>query len=103
MRKGRIILAEFLAQRVERFFWATIARDDAECPIGHFLPAGKPLVRPGKQNRSGQSAFRDALDVPAEHLGLLVLRMANRVHSELAENERTFLGQILQPQEVTLE
>src|SRR6266404_9759685 len=103
MRKGRIILAEFVAQRVERLFRATIARNDTECPVRHFLSAGKPFIRPGKQNRSGESAFRDALDVPAEHLGLFVLRMANRVHSELTENERTFLRQILQPQKVTLE
>ena len=103
MREGGVVLAEFFFQSGKRFLRLTIAGDDAKCPIGHFLPAGEPFVRPGKQNRSGQAAFRDALDVPAKHFRLLVLRMADRVHAELAEDQRTFLGEILQPQKVTLE
>src|SRR5437764_14751665 len=103
MRKSCIVLTEFVAQRVKRFLRAPLAGDHAECPVIDVLSAREPFVRPGKQNRSGQSAFCDALDVPAEHLGLFVLRMADCIHPEFAEDERTFLRQILEPQKVTLE
>src|SRR5207237_8383986 len=69
----------------------------------HFVTAGKPFVRPGKQNRPGQPTFCDAFHVPAEHFGLFVLRMTNRVHSKLAKNERTFASQILQTQKIAFE
>src|SRR5207245_10583148 len=72
-------------------------------PVRHFVAAGKPFVRPGKQDCPSQSAFGHALDVPAEHFRLLILRMSDRVHAELAQNERTLAGEILQAQKVTFE
>ncbi len=41
--------------------------------------------------------------MPAEHLGLLFLRVANRIHPELAQHERLFLGQVLQAKEIFFE
>src|SRR5262249_46237883 len=41
--------------------------------------------------------------MPTQHLGLLVLRMTNRVHSEFAKNQRTLAGRILEPKEIVLE
>ena len=41
--------------------------------------------------------------MPAEHFGLLLLAVANRIHPEFAEHERLFLGQVLQAQEVLFE
>ena len=38
-----------------------------------------------------------AFEMPAEHFGLLLFRMANRVHAEFAEDERLVFREILQP------
>src|SRR5256714_4478752 len=103
MRKSGVILTELVAQKEKGFLRFALARDQTERPIVDFLAAGKPFVGPGEENGPGQSAFDHAVDVPAEHLGLLVLAVADRVHPELAENERTILGEILETQEVTLE
>ena len=89
--------------RVERLLRFALPRDEAERPIRNFLAAREPFVRPGEKNRSGQTAFHHAVNVPAEHFGLLVLRMPDRVHAELTKNKRMFAGEILQPQQVTFE
>ena len=44
-----------------------------------------------------------AINVPAKHLGLLVFRVAKRIHAEFAQNEWSIFGQILQPQEIAFE
>src|SRR3954451_1989450 len=103
MRQGRVVLAEFVPQEKKRFFWFAFARDQAERPITDFLAARKPFVGPGKENRSGQSALHDAVDVPAKHLGLLLLSVPDRVHSKFAKNKGTIFGKILEAQQVTLE
>src|SRR5258708_8827680 len=103
MRQSRIVLTELVAQRGEDFFRFALAGYDPESPVRHFVAAGKPFVRPGKQDCPSQSAFGHALDVPAEHFRLLILRMSNRVHAELAQHERTLAGEILQAQKVTFE
>ena len=89
--------------RVERLLWLALPRDNPERPVRNFLASRKPFIRPGKKNRSGQTAFHHAVNVPAEHFGLLVLRMPDRVHAELTKNKRMFAGEILQPQQVTFE
>ena len=76
MRQSGVVLSEFIPQREERFFRLAIARDEAKRPIGDLLLAGEPFVRPGKENRPGESAVDHAVDVPAEHLRLLVLECA---------------------------
>ena len=103
MRQSRIVLAKFIVQRVERFLWLTFAGHDPERPVRYFVAAGKPFVRPGKQDGPGQAAFGDALDMPAEHFRLFFLRMANRVHTELPQDERTLTGEILQAQKIAFE
>src|SRR5207253_7021794 len=84
-------------------FRFALARHDPASPVRHFVAAGKPFVRPGNQDCSSQSAFGHALDVPADHFRLLILRMSDRVHAELAQNERTLASEILQAQKVTFE
>src|SRR5207237_3735880 len=103
MRQGGVVLAELVAQEKERLLRFALARDQTKRPIGDLLSAGEPFIGPGKEDRPGQSAFHDAVDVPAEHVGLLVLRVTYRVHAEFAEDERAIFGEILQAQEVTLE
>src|SRR2546423_12489782 len=103
MRQGGVVLAEFVPKEKEGLLWFALARDKPERPVGDLLPAGEPFVSPGKENSAGQTAFHHAVDMPAEHCGLLILGVANRVHPEFAEDERTILGEILQAQEVTLE
>src|SRR6478672_6621104 len=98
MRRSRIVSTDLFLNRVERLLRLAVARDDAESPIRNLLPARKPFVRPGEKNRSGQTAFHNAIDVPAKHFGLLLLRMPDRVHAELAEDKRMFPSEILQPQ-----
>ena len=73
MRQGGIVPAQFLFQCVERLLWSAFPRNDPKRPVGNFLPASKPFVRPGKKNGSSKTAFYDAVDVPTEHLGLLIL------------------------------
>ena len=93
------------------FFWRAkndlfgraIAPNESERPVGDLLFAGVPFVGPGEKNRSGQTAAHDAVDVPAEHFGLLVFAVANRVHPEFAEHERFFFRQILQSQQILFE
>src|ERR1700693_1812718 len=103
MRQRRVVLAKLVVQRVKRFLRLALARYEPERPVRYFVAAGKPFVRPGKQDGPGQSAFGHALDVPAEHFRLLFLRMANCVHTELPQNERTLAGEILQAQKVMFE
>src|SRR2546423_11538979 len=103
MRKRRVVPAEFVPEKEKRFFWFAFARDKTERPIADLLAAGEPFVGPGEENRPGEPALHHAVDVPAEHLGLLVLGVANRVHPEFAENERAIFGKILEAQQITLE
>src|SRR5205807_2413897 len=102
MRQGGVVLAELVPQEKERLLWFALARDQTERPISDLLSAGEPFIGPSKEDRPGQPAFHDAVDVPAEDVGLLVLRVADGVHAEFAEDERAIFGEILQAQEVTL-
>ena len=81
--------------RVERLLRLALTRDEAKRPVRNFLAAREPFVRPGEKNRSGKTAFHHAVDVPAEHFGLLVLGMPDRVHAEFTEDERMLAGEIL--------
>src|SRR5881398_2159044 len=103
VRKDGVVLSKFFAQSMERFFWLTIARDQPECPISNLLFAGVPFVSPGKENGASESTFDDAIDVPAQHFGLLILAVPDRIHSEFAKDERTIFDEILQTKEITLE
>ena len=62
----------FRAGRRRIFSARAIARDESKRPIGDFLLAGVPFVGPGKKDGAGESAFHHAVDMPAEHFGLLV-------------------------------
>jgi len=66
MRQGGIVAAQFLFQRVERLLRSAFPRNDPKRPVGNFLPAREPFVRPGKKNGSSKTAFYDAVDVPTE-------------------------------------
>ena len=88
---------------MEGFLRFPLACDEPERPIANFLSTGKPLVRPGKKNGSGQTALHDAIDMPGEHFSLLFLRMPESVHAKFAQDERALVGQILQTQQITLE
>ncbi len=103
MRKNGVVLPEFFAQGMKRFFWLAIARDKSECPISDLLFAGEPFVGPGKENGASESTFDHAIDMPAQHFGLLVLAVSDCVHSEFAQDERTLFDEILQTEEITLE
>src|SRR5215510_13857005 len=103
MRRSRIVSSELFLNREERLLRLALARDDAECPVRNFLAAGEPFVRPSEKNRSGKTAFYHAVDVPAEHFRLLLLRMADRVHAEFAQDKRMLAGKILQPQQIPFE
>ena len=41
--------------------------------------------------------------MPAEHFGLFLFAMADRVHPEFAQHERLFFREILQAEQVTFE
>ena len=97
MRRCGITSTELLLNCVERLLRLALARDDAECPICNLLAPGEPFVRPREKNRACQTAFYNAVDMPAEHFGLLLLRMADRVHAEFTQDERLLAGEILQP------
>src|SRR5947209_3287670 len=103
MRKNGVVLPEFVTQSMERFFRLPIARDEPECPIGDFLFAGVPFVGPRKENGPRKPTFNHAIDMPAQHFGLLIFSVPDRVHPEFAQDERTIFGEILQAKEVTLE
>ena len=98
MRQGGIVSPQFFFKRVERFLWFALPCDDPKCPVCNFLAASKPFVSPGKKNRSGKATFYDAIDVPTEHVGLLVFRMPDRVHAEFPKDKRMLTSEILEPQ-----
>src|SRR5207248_9460145 len=102
VRKNGVVLPEFFAQRMKSFFWLPIARDKSDCPITDLLSAGVPLVGPGKENGTSKSAFDHAIDMPAQHFGLIALAMPDRVHPEIAKNDRTISSKTLQKNEITL-
>ena len=62
-----------------------------------------PLVGPRIEDRSGQTAADDRIEMPADHLGLFLLGVADRVHSELAHDQGLVLRKILQAGQVALE
>src|SRR4029079_2896890 len=83
MRRSRIVSSELFLNRVERLLRFAFPRDEAECPVRNFLAAGEPFVGPGEKNCSGKTAFHYAVDVPAKHLGLLLLGMPGSGHAEI--------------------
>src|SRR5436190_3937269 len=103
MGQRRVVSSELVAQSEERFLRLARPRHESESPIGDLLFSGEPFVGPGKKDGSSQAAFHDAIDMPAEHLGLLLLGMAYRVHAEFTQDEGPILGEILQAKEVALE
>ena len=103
MRQGRIVVPQFFCKRIERLLRFALARDDAKCPVCNFLAAREPFIRPREKNGSSQAAFYHAVHMPAEHFGLFLLRMPDCVHAEFAQDKRMLAGEILQPQQVTLE
>ena len=92
MRQRGILLTKSSFQRVERFLRLAFARDNAKRPVPNILSASEPFVCPCKKDGSGETAFHYAVNVPAEHFRLLLLRMGDRVHAEFAQDERTFSG-----------
>src|ERR1022692_4748729 len=103
MRQVGTVLPELVAKNVKSFFRLARTGDNSEGPIGNFLFAGVPFVSPGEENSSSQTAPHHAVDVPAQHLGLLFLGMANRVHAEFAQNKRALFAQILKTQKIFFE
>src|SRR5207245_3443868 len=101
MRRDRIVSSELFLNRVERLLRLALPRDDAECPVRNFLTARKPFVCPSEKNRSGETAFHHAVDVPAKHFGLLLLRVPGRVHAGFTEAKRVFGGEILRPHKLS--
>ena len=93
----------FLCKREEGFFRRAIARDQPERPIGDLLLAGEPFVRPGEKNGAGKTTTHHAVDMPAEHFGLFLFAMPDRVHAELAQHERLFFREVLQAEQVAFE
>src|SRR5262245_23637339 len=98
MRRNRIVPTKLFLNLVERLLRLALTRDDAERPVHNVLAARKPFVRPGEKNRAGKTTFHHAVDVPAKHLRLLLLRMPDGVHAEFTEDKRLFSSEILQPQ-----
>src|SRR5438034_9665085 len=103
MRKNGVVLPELFAQGMKGFFWLPITRHKSECPISDLLFAGVPFIGPGKENGASESTFDHAIDMPAQHFGLLVLAVPDRVHPEFAKDERTIFDQILQTKEIAIE
>ena len=85
------------------FLRLPLARDQTEGPIGDFLAAAEPFVGPRVNDRSGQPAAHHALDVPGDHFRLLVFAVADGIHAEFPEHERTVLREVLQAREVAIE
>src|ERR1041385_2576281 len=100
MREGGVVLSELFLQSEECLLTSAIAPNEPKRPIGDLLLAGVPFIGPGEEDRSRETAADDTVDVPAEHPGLLLLAVADRVHAEFPEHERFFLGQVLQAEEV---
>ena len=103
MRQARAVSPQFFCKSIKRSLRFALSRDDAKCPVCNFLAAGEPFIRPCEKNGSSQTAFYHAIDVPTEHFGLFFLRMPDGVHAEFPQDKRMLAGEILQPQQVTLE
>ena len=102
-RGQRTIAGKQIPDSLQRRLRRAVAPHKSERPIQNLLPAAIPLVGPRVDDRPRQPAAHHALDVPAQHLGLLLLGVPDRVHPEFTEDERLVLREVLQPGEVAVE
>src|SRR6266404_832557 len=103
MRQCGIALSQFFFKGIKCFLRLAVPSNDPKCPIRNFFTARIPFVRPGKKNRPCKTAFYYAVDMPPEHVGLLVLRMPDCVHAEFPEDKRMLASEILQSEQVAFE
>src|SRR5262249_45933272 len=94
---------ERLAQGVVRRLRRAVGPGDAEGPVLDRAAAGVPVVRPGEEEGAGQAYQRGRAHVAGEEAGLLRFAVPERVHAELAEDERLVADQVLQAEQVTAE
>ncbi len=64
---------------------------------------GVPVVGPGKDERAGQARHPGLADMTGEETGLLRLAVPQRVHAQLAQQQRLIADEVLQPEQVTVE
>ena len=67
------------------------------------ISAGVPVVGPGEDVSPGQAHQLGLAQVTREQSGLLRLAMAERVHAELAQDQRAVADQVLQAEEIVAE
>ena len=84
----------------EGLLGSAVTFHQAEGPVHDIHPSTVPLVGPGVENRAGEAPSYDGIEMPADHLGLLLFRVANRVHAELTHDERLVLGEVLETSQV---
>ena len=96
------LLGEETSDGFECLLGGTIPADKAEGPVENFVAAPVPLIGPGVENRSGQATADHGVEVPADHLGLLLLGVADRVHAELTHHERLVVSEVLEACQVAL-
>ena len=94
---------EEFPDRGEGFLGSAVATDEPEVPVEDLVASAEPLVGPGVKDRPGESATHHGIEMPADHLGLLLLGVADGVHAELPHDEGLVLGEVLESGQVALE
>ena len=99
----RAVAAQLLLQNRERLLRrrSRVTRPNAQSvisapPVNHSSVQEKKIV-------PAAPPFTTQVEMPVEHFRLHLFAFADRVHAELAHDERLFAREILQPCEVALE
>jgi hypothetical protein len=67
------------------------------------MPAGKPLVGPGKDECPRGSCRKGRADLPGQDAALLLLPQTQRINAEFGQDQRLIDREIVQPRYVSAE
>src|SRR5208283_6216562 len=80
------------ADRLERALGGAIFFHQPKGPVGNLDAAGMPLVGKREHDKSREADLERGARLPREQLRLMLLALANRIHTGFAEHQRTLPG-----------
>src|SRR5262245_61435397 len=81
----------------------SIRMRDAERPVRDRMAARVPVVGPGKDKSAGEAAENPLAEMSGQKPGLFQLAMPERVHAQLAQQQRPVADQVVESKQVTPE
>src|SRR5258705_138298 len=93
---------EYLADDFESWLRLAFARNNAELPIVNVVPAAKPFISPGENEKTGTAAGKNSARLPFECPSLRSLAIPQAVQTNLSHHQRPFVCEILQSRDISL-